>query len=377
MSHKLLFASASLVLLAVVLAGAPAQSENHPDNHHAPVLTAQQSGTTNRLQAVSPVNSQVVWASGVAGTWVKTTNGGQTWEAGVVTGAESLQFRDVQGVSENVAYLLSAGTGTDSRIYKTEDGGKSWTLQFQNQDPNAFYDCFAFWTPKRGLATSDSVNGRFPALRTINGEAWNDIGDRLPAAQSGESSFAASGTCVATQGKRHAWIATGGAAKARILATADGGDTWAAYDTPIVQGTPTSGVFTVAFRDARHGILGAGELAAPTAFADTMARSQDGGRSWQLTSRPPFPGAVYGLSYVLDHQYFDHKFGGDFEDDEQYNCEERRVVITGPAGAAWSSDEGDTWLSLPGVVNYWAVAFADQKTGWLVGTEGRILKIAF
>ena len=98
---------------------------------------------------------------GIAGTWVKTTDGGQSWQAGVVAGAESLQFRDVQGISENVAYLLSAGTGTDSRIYKTEDGGKSWSLQFQNQDPNGFYDCFAFWTPKRGLATSDSVNGRW------------------------------------------------------------------------------------------------------------------------------------------------------------------------------------------------------------------------
>lgn len=369
---------ASLALFAGLLPSVSAQLRSPSDTANAPVLTSQQSGTTNRLQAVSPVSSQIVWASGVGGTWVMTVDGGQSWQVGVVAGAESLQFRDVQGISDKVAYLLSAGTGTDSRIYKTEDGGKSWSLQFQNQDSNAFYDCFSFWTPTRGLATSDSVSGRFPAIRILNGATWTDIGDRLPMAQSGESSFAASGTCLATQGKSNAWIATGGATKARILATTDAGETWNAYDTPTVQGTATSGVFTVAFRDPQHGILGAGELAAPTDFADTVARSQDGGKSWQLTARPPFPGAVYGLSYVLDPRRYG--YGAQAEAPNAggpYSYNEGRVVITGPGGAAWTADEGDTWVSLSGVSNYWAVAFSNQNTGWLVGTGGRILKITF
>jgi photosystem II stability/assembly factor-like uncharacterized protein len=345
-----------------------------------PTLTPQQSGTTQRLQAVSPVSPRVVWASGVGGTYAVTTDGGETWRARVVPGAENLQFRDVEGVSEKVAYLLSAGVGADSRIYKTEDGGESWSLQFQNQDPDAFYDCFAFWTPRRGIAFSDSVNGRFPVIRTRNGETWEDIGDRLPAAQSGEAAFAASGTCVAAQGGRRAWIGTGGAQKARILATADGGRTWAAYATPIVQGTPSSGVFSVDFRDPLHGILGGGELASPTAFADTVARTRDGGKTWQLTSRPPVPGAIFGLSYVRERGHFgDHDDADDERADDRAHGHraEATVVVTGPGGAAWSPDEGDTWRGLPGVANYWAVAFASPKAGWLVGTEGRILKISF
>ena len=67
---------------------------------HQPTLTPQNSNTTEGLIAVSPVNSQVVWASGRGGTFVLTTDGGATWKAGVVPGAEALQFRDVQGVSE-------------------------------------------------------------------------------------------------------------------------------------------------------------------------------------------------------------------------------------------------------------------------------------
>src|SRR6516225_8851262 len=99
-----------------------------------PTLTPQNSGTTNGLIAVSPVNPQVVWASGRSGTFTVTTDGGNTWRAGVVPGAESLQFRDVEGVSAKVAYLMSIGVNpTDFRIYKTEDGGATWTLQFVNQ----------------------------------------------------------------------------------------------------------------------------------------------------------------------------------------------------------------------------------------------------
>src|SRR5204862_5910562 len=106
---------------------------------------------------------------------------------------------------------------------------------------------------------SDSVSGVFPDLRTANGMTWESIAANMPPALPGEASFAASGTCVATQGGRNAWIATGGSTIARILATRDGGDTWNAYDTPLVS-SPSAGEITVAFRDPFHGIVGGGDL---------------------------------------------------------------------------------------------------------------------
>ena len=336
---------------------------------NSPVTTPQQSGTLNRLQAVSPVDEDVVWASGVGGTYALTTDGGETWASHVVPGAEKLQFRDVQGVSAKVAYLLSAGPGTDSRIYQTEDGGKSWKLQFQApDDPNSFYDCFAFWSPKRALVMGDGVNGRFPVLRTKDGETWKDIGNNLPAAQDGEGAFAASGTCVATQGSRRAWIVT---TNSRIFATTDGGDQWAAHATPIAGGTGTAGVFTVAFRDRSHGLIGGGDfLAAGT--LDNVARSKDGGKTWQLTAPAPVPGAVFGLSYTRGS-------GDEEEEDGEQHGDgvQQTAVVTGPGGTAWTPDEGNSWNSLPGVTGYWAVAFASPRAGWLVGTKGRILRISF
>lgn len=357
-----------------ILSSAQTQAKNHQ-----PTLTPQNSGTTQGLIAVSPVNSRVVWASGRGGTFLLTTDGGATWKAAVVPGAEALQFRDVQGVSEKIAYLQSIGNNpTDFRIYKTLDGGATWTMQFQNQNPNAFYDCFAFWTPKRGISHSDSVSGVFPDLRTTDGNTWQDISGNMPPALPGEASFAASGTCVATQGGRNAWIATGGSTIARILSTRDGGDTWNAYATPLVS-SPSAGAFTVAFRDPRHGIVGGGDLDPSDPNNAKTATSNDGGQTWKLTNAPPVTGAIFGLSYVGQAGGGDEGGGGDQEQERQKRDDRgRAVVITAnTGGAAWTPDEGNTWFTLPGVTGYWAVAFASPKAGWLVGTGGTILKISF
>jgi photosystem II stability/assembly factor-like uncharacterized protein len=367
-------ASAAAALAAVILACADPSSpvpdsspslspnESSAEAVNPPILRRQHSGTANRLQAISPVNSQVVWASGVGGTFVRTTDGGRNWHAGVVEGAEALEFRDVHGVSDREAYLLAAGVGEDSRIYKTVDGGETWTLQFLNPLPNAFYDCFDFWTPNRGLTFSDPVNDLFPVIRTRNGgENWNRIARKLPPALPGEFAFAASGTCVDTQGEDLAWIGTGGEPGARILATTDGGDTWKAYPTPIVQGTANSGIFTVQFRDSRHGILAGGDLESSEAFSKNVAASNDGGKTWTLVSGTPFPGAAFGLSYVP----------------VRAGQNPRIVVATGPGGAAWTANEGRRWHLIPEVRDFWAVAFADLNHGWLVGTEGRIIKLVF
>ena len=322
-----------------------------------PSLTPQQSGTTQRLQAISAVNAGVAWASGLGGTFVRTTDGGKTWQAGVVPGADSLEFRDVEAVSDRIAYLLAAGEGSASRIYKTEDGGNTWTLQFRNSDPKAFFDCFAFWTPRQGLAFSDAVAGRFPLRLTGDGATWQDIGRRLPPAGENEGGFAASGTCVGTHGTERAWVATGNGTRPRVLATSDRGATWKSYDTPLLGGQGAGG-FTLGFRDSLHGMVAGGSLDSTRGgAAERVAVTADGGQHWSLTNPPPFEGAVFGLGYVPGLP--------------------RTVLITGPGGAAWSPDEGRTWHRLGDATGYWAVTFAEPRGGWLVGTNGRILKVSF
>jgi photosystem II stability/assembly factor-like uncharacterized protein len=321
-----------------------------------PTITRQTSGTSARLISVSPVDERIVWASGGGGTFLITTDGGKSWRAGVVPGAETLQFRDVEGVSAAVAYLLSIGPGPNSRIYKTSDGGQHWSLQFQNQNPKAFYDCFDFWDHDRGITFSDGADGRFPVISTTDGKRWVNIGQALPPAQPGEGSFAASGTCIATEGKDNAWIGTGAAKNARVLATTDGGKSWTPYETPI-HGDSTSGIASVSFRDRLHGLIGGGNVADTAGGQRNVARTGDGGRTWRLVTPTPFPGAIYGLTYVPGQRL--------------------TVVATGPGGTAWSPDEGQTWSLLAGLSNLWGVGFGSRKAGWVVGDSGTIVKLSF
>jgi photosystem II stability/assembly factor-like uncharacterized protein len=361
-------------VLFLLTASAILTFAQEPEGKFQPKLTPQSSGTTQLLIAVSPVNSRVVWAAGTGGTYVVTTDGGDTWKSAVVPGAESLQFRDVYAVSDKIAYLMSIGNDTNNfQIYKTLDGGATWQIQFTNELVNAFYDCFAFWTPDRGITHSDSVNGVFPDIRTEDGISWESISDNMPPALPGEASFAASGTCITTQGWENAWITTGASTEARILATQDGGNTWNAYDTPL-EVSPTGGGISVAFRDPWHGVVGGGDLSTNTNI--DMASSNDGGQTWTLTTTPPLQGAIFCLAYANGMRHNQFGWG-----DQQY---ERTVVITAETepdfdsgSAAWTPDEGTTWYTLPNVSGYWAVGFADPHAGWFVGNNGQILKISF
>ena len=77
--------------------------------------------TNASMRGLSVVDAQVAWASGTGGAVLRTTDGGQSWQARPVAGADSLDFRDIEAFDSLTAYVLSAGP--DGRIYKTVDGG--------------------------------------------------------------------------------------------------------------------------------------------------------------------------------------------------------------------------------------------------------------
>jgi photosystem II stability/assembly factor-like uncharacterized protein len=339
--------------LLTTLAGCQAE-EDHALRTTA-VIHPQQSGTSVRLQAVSAVDENVVWASGLQGTYVRTTNGGATWIPGVVPGADSLQFRDVDAFDSLTAYLLAAGPGTLSRIYKTSDGGVTWALQFTNAEPTAFFDCMAFWDRHNGLAFSDAVDGEFPILRTADGEHWDRIPPAVvPDALPGEGSFAASGSCLVTQGDSTALFGTGASEKARVFKTVDRGSTWSVAETPLVSGS-LAGIASLAFFDADTGLAAGGDIGNPAVHNDNIAVTQDGGSTWELAGRPVFSGAVYGLAGAA--------------------ADVGSVLLAvGPGGLDYSLNKGMVWLALD-TTEYWSAAFASFKTGWAVGPGGRVARI--
>lgn len=315
-------------------------------------VTEQSWGTLARLQAVSVASDEVAWASGLEGTFVRTVDGGANWTPAVVEGAEELQFRDVHAVDAETAYLLSAGSGEQSRIFKTINGGREWELLFTNQEPDGFFDCMDFWDANHGLAYGDSVRDELVVIATSDGRAWQRLApDPFPAALPGEGGFAASGICLITRGDASAFIATGAGA-ARVLSTADRGQSWDSVDTPVVSASATSGLTAIAFADEHNGIVVGGDISEPEAEQQNVATTMDGGSSWRLATPPPFAGPIYGVAHVP-------------------GTSEPHYVAVGPKGAAVTLDGALTWEPISDE-SYWSVAFTPSGRGFMVGPGGRI-----
>lgn len=262
------------------------------------------SATTESLRGVSAVSRTVVWASGTHGTYLRTTDGGNTWTADQVPAASSLDFRGVVAFSAREAFLMSSGPGDQSRIYHTGDGGHHWDLQFTNANPKGFFDSIAFWDSKHGIVLGDPIpdeNGKlhFELLETEDGLNWKPLApSRIPEAIAGEGAFAASNSCIALlrSEKRQIWFATGGK-DARVFHSADGGRSWDAVETPIVHGPESAGIFSIAFRDASHGAIAGGDYKNAHADGPTLAFTFDGGKTWQLANIHPqayFSAVAYG-----------------------------------------------------------------------------------
>ena len=348
-----------LVRIFVLVTIALAVSKCGPNVILDPTISNQVSGSEVLFIGISPVNEEVVWISGTGGTYGRTSDGGLTWETGVVRGADSLQFRDVHGVDADIAYLLSIGSGDQSRIYKTVNAGQNWELQFVNPEPEGFFDCIGFWDAQSGMAFSDSFDGVFYIISTDDGGVtWQRIpAERLPPARTGEGSFAASGHCLHVHGDSTAWIGTGASEEgdARVLRTTNRGLTWTYSDTPIAGGS-VSGITSVAFVDDSRGAVLGGDVTDMESREDNVALTNDGGVTWTMAGRPGFPGPVYGAVYVPEAPV-------------------PTLVAVGPMGVGYTVDQGESWETLSDD-NHWSVAFASPKAGWIVGTEGRIAKIS-
>ncbi len=205
----------------------------------------QESGTDASFRGLSAVSAEVAWISGTGGTWGRTVDGGATWQMATVPGAEELDFRDVDAFDAETAYLMSAGPGELSRIFKTTDGGASWQLQHANPGPDGFFDGMAFWDAGRGLVYGDPVGGHFFILATADGGAtWKRPPlAGMPPALPEEAGFAASGSGLTVGAGGLAWFGTGGP-EARVFRSTDHGQTWTVAPTPVLAGEGSTGIFS-------------------------------------------------------------------------------------------------------------------------------------
>lgn len=306
------------------------------------------------FRGIDAVSDSVCWVSGSKGAILKTTDGGQSWQQLVIPGADTLDFRDIEAFGADTAVVMSIGSGMRSKVFRTVDGGESWSLVHQNTYENGFYDAIAFWdNGQDGLLQGDPVEGRLFILTTNDGgQSWNELPrEQMPEVADGEYAFAASGTQLITTGNRQAWIGTGGV-NARAIHSSDGGQTWTARPTPMIQGEPSTGIFSIAFRDDSFGIAVGGDYTREYEGMQNVIYTEDRGMSWKRLENAD-------LDFRSCIRFADGVF-----------------VTTGPSGSEYSTDNGENWKGVKGPgFHTLSIGKEGMNAVWAAGAEGRIGKL--
>ena len=311
--------------------------------------------STAGLRGLSVVDNNTVWASGTNGTVIRTTDGGKTWSVLPVPQTEKLDFRGIHAFDASTAVIMSSGPAEQgqARVYRTTDAGKHWTLVLEEKTAGAFFDAIAFWDAQHGILMGDPVGGHFMVFTTNDaGAIWQRVPpEKLPPALDKEGAFAASNSCLTIQGDANAWFATGGAAVARVFRSTDRGQTWQVAETPLHPANASTGIFSLAFRDAEHGIAVGGDYARPAdSPAPNILITADGGKSWQAAASSDPPGLYFsGVAFL--------------------------------SATAWAVGSNGTNSMTPdgkwhneGHDNLNAIAFSTSGVGWAVGPKGAVAR---
>jgi len=302
------------------------------------------------LRGLSPLTVEIAWASGSEGTWLRTIDGGKTWDHGVIAGLDTVDFRSIHAFDAMTAIVVSAGQ--PAVIYKTLDGGKTWDLRHQENE-FAFLDGISFASSSQGFVIGDPEGGKWTILQTANqGNTWYPL-DSLPGAVDGEAAFAASATSLLAEGNE-LWLGTGGT-ESNLHFSKDMGASWEKYSSPFIQGESSQGIFSIAS-------MGKGEIIA--VGGDYLNEGiQEGNAGIFISSKKEWIKPQQGP--------------GGYRSGVVYFSQQKWLIAVGPAGSDYSIDGGITWQPIS------ADGFHAVKKGhadgsvWASGAKGKIAKLKY
>jgi photosystem II stability/assembly factor-like uncharacterized protein len=384
--NSILIASAILLLSCGPAFGQKSVPAGQPPQ--SLTWTMQDSGTTAGLRGIDSVDGKIAWASGTEGTVLKTIDGGAHWTKcavpdGAADGA-TLDFRGVQAWDATTAIVMASGLGDKSRLYKTVDGCKSWKLAFRNPDvPNGFFDSLKLHREQRlfgdnqgfGLLLGDPVDGHLSVFETRDGgHSWNRIqSESLAVENAGNGAFAASNSCITDFSAASNFFVTGGRTGSYVLRLNYEGSywetnsspakrTWITAPLPFAKGSDSIGAFSIGVRVYAASkdrplqfenlqlaqVAVGGDYSKPNESNDTGAWTSDGGKTWNLSTKPP-----HGFRSSV-------AWSGDL----------KAWIAAGTNGSDISRDDGKTWTPLDdGNWNALSLPF-------VVGPKGRIARLS-
>ena len=126
-------------------------------------------------------------------------------------------------------------------------------------------------------------------------------------------------------------------------------------NTPFTRGT-TAGLTGMAFKDGQMGMVVAADINRLRTDSSTavVGVTADAGRTWELRTRPPLPGALVGVAWVP-------------------GAGRETAVVTSYGGAFLTGDGARTWRTLTDALSTGVSAVGARA--WIVGGNGTITRL--
>ena len=299
------------------------------------------------VRALEITRGKVVIATSEGATLIKKDNSNKFVELFKRDTIHNPNFRALACTTNSVFTISIANPGL---LYK------NGVLVYKEKHENVFYDSIEFWNDNEGFAIGDQTDGCMSIIVTRDaGNTWEKQSCEIaPKVIEGEAAFAASDTNIAIVGDA-TWVATGGRAS-RILYSSDKGNTWVVFDTPIIQGIETTGIYSIDFYDALNGFGIGGDYTKPKANELNKIKTIDGGKTWSIVAKGESPGYRSCVQYVP-------------------NSDATKLVAIGFEGIDYSNDSGNNWKHLSDE-GFYTLRFLNDSVAY-AGGNGRVVKLKF
>ena len=304
------------------------------------------------FRGLSVVDDSIVWVSGSNGWMGRSTNGARSFAFKQVPGYEKFDFRSLFAFDSQRAIIANAGS--PAHILQTTDGGQTWNSVYQNDHPDAFFDGIDFWNEREGMIYGDPIGGRMLLLITKDGgNTWNVLPEsKRPLLKDGEASFAASGTGIRCYNKSTVIISTGG--KTSRLLISNNAASWKILTPAIIQGESSTGIFSVAFRDKKNGIVVGGDFQKDSLRLNHVLFTKDAGKTWTQPITP-----TRGYRECVEY------------------ISKEVLIATGPTGTDISLNEGKDWQSLSDEKGFHVVRKSRKGKLVVVAGGGKISRLKY
>lgn len=297
------------------------------------------------IRAIEIVNdSSIVYAGSKGDLGIITNSGKLVGTKKIITDTIIPHFRALAYTKKAVFAL---NVGNPALLYKYQNN--EIQIVYKEENEKVFYDSMQFFDELNGIAMGDPTDDCLSILITRDGgNSWGKMEcEYLPKIVAGEAAFAASNTNIAVVGE-NAWIVTGGL-KARVFHTSDMGLTWNVYNTPIIQGKSTTGIYSVDFYNEKQGIICGGDYLDKFGNSANKAITKDGGKTWEVVAENSEPKYASCVKYVPETQG-------------------KEVFAVSTNGIFYSNNYGKVWKKVSDE-SFYTIRFFDKNTAWLAGNN--------